>query len=332
MPANLPPQFYELDREFKAEKDTREKLRMAQELLRMMPKHKGTDKLQAEFKSKISKLKKQIETPGSGVHGARTVEAFDHIVKEGAGQFILIGAPNSGKSSLLDSLTHAKPLVADYPYTTREPMTGMIAFDTVQLQLIDTPPISPDSYENYLGGLIRNADITVIVADLSAENMIDDLKFIIDKLQEKRIVLKAKAYEKSDDPRIVCKKAFVCAHKFYEDESHHKLKDLEELFPHFAMVATSILDDDSLDAFKMTAFESLGVMRVYTKRAGHEPDYKDPLILHLGGTVEEAANELHKDFARKLKFAKVWGEGKYQGQKVHKDFVLEDKDILEFHI
>jgi hypothetical protein len=332
MPANLPPQYYELEREYKAERDTREKLRLAQELLRMMPKHKGTDKLQADLKAKISKLKKQLEGAGSGRHGARHVEASDDIVKEGAGQFILVGAPNSGKSSLLESLTHAKPLVADYPYTTREPMTGMIEYDTVQLQLIDTPPISADSFENYLSGLIRNADTVVIVADLSADKMIDDLKFIIGKLEEKRIILKAKVTSKADDPRFAYKRAFVCAHKFYEDESHHKLQELEELFPNFAMVATSILDNDSLDAFKITAFESLGVMRVYTKRVGHEPDYHDPIVLHLGGTVDEAANALHKDFARKLKFAKVWGEGKYEGQKVHKDFVLEDKDILEFHI
>ena len=145
MPANLPPQYYELEREYNAERDPREKLRLAQELLRVMPKHKGTDKLQAEMKAKISRLKKEIEGGGSKSGGpVRQVSAKDHIEKEGAGQVILIGPPNAGKSSLVDVLTHAKPEVADYPYTTREPEPGMMEFETVQMQLIDTPPISPD--------------------------------------------------------------------------------------------------------------------------------------------------------------------------------------------
>ncbi len=147
MPANLPPQYYELEREFRAEKEPREKLRLAQELLAMMPKHKGTDKLQADMKAKISKLKKQLDR-STTAHGVRQAAAHDHIEKEGAGQVILIGPPNSGKSSLLEALTRARPVVADYPFSTRQPLTGMMTFETVQFQLIDTPPISPESYEN----------------------------------------------------------------------------------------------------------------------------------------------------------------------------------------
>ena len=165
MPANLPPQYYELEREFKHERDPREKLRLAEELLAIMPKHKGTDKLQADLKAKISKMKKQVEGT-SKTHGTRQAQTHDHIEKEGAAQIILIGPPNCGKSSIVETLTHAKPLVADYPYTTREPLSGMMEYDTAQLQLIDTPPISAESYENYLSGLIRNANLVVLVADL----------------------------------------------------------------------------------------------------------------------------------------------------------------------
>jgi ribosome-interacting GTPase 1 len=332
MPANLPPQYYELEREFKAEKDPREKLRLGQELLAMMPKHKGTDKLQADLKAKISKLKKQVDGGGETKHGARQAKTFDHIEREGAGQIILIGAPNSGKSSLVDVLTHAQPLVADYPYSTREPLTGMMPFETIQIQLIDTPPISHELYENYLSNLIRLADTVVIVADLGSAKMIDDLKFILETLEAKRIILKAEVKGKPDDPRYAYKRTIICAHKEYEDEDSAKRKLLQDLFPGFRMVATSILDDKSLDEFKKAVYDSLSIMRVFTKRVGAEPDFNDPIILHLGGTVEEAANVLHKDFARKLKFARVWGEGKFEGQRVHNDFVLSDKDILEFHI
>jgi len=331
MPANLPPQYYELEREFKAERDPREKLRLAEELLAMMPKHKGTDKLQADMKAKISKLKKQVEG-GEKSHGARQVTAHDHIEKEGAGQAILIGPPNCGKSSLLESLTHAKPLVADYPFATREPLTGMMTYETVQIQLIDTPPISPESYENYLSGLIRNADIVILVADLESKTMLEDLKFVIDKLDERRILLKAEVSERPEDPRYAYKKTIICAHKEYEDEDGAKRAKIGEMFPGYAMVATSIIDDDSLEAFKKNVYAALNIIRVYTKPIGHDPDYKDPIILKIGGTVEDAAMTLHKDFAQKMKFAKIWGEGKFEGQRVQKDFVLSDGDVLEFHV
>lgn len=331
MPANLPPQYYELEREYKAERDTREKLRLAQELLRMMPKHKGTDKLQADMKSKIARHKKAIEG-GEKSHGAKQATAHDHIEREGARQIILIGPPNSGKSSLVDALTHAKPLVADYPYTTREPLTGMMIFETVQLQLIDTPPISRELFENYLCGLIRNADLVVLVADLSAEKMIDDLKYIVDKLEEKRIRLKPEFTERPDDPKYSFKKAIICANKEYEDEEGSRRAELAELFPDYAMVATSIIDDESLDALRRTIFEALSIIRVYTKPVGHEPDYHDPIILPVGSTVEDAALDIHKDIASRLKFAKLWGKGRFEGQRVQGDFQLQDKDVLEFHM
>jgi ribosome-interacting GTPase 1 len=331
MPANLPPQYYELEREYTREHDPREKLRLAKELLRVMPKHKGTDKLQAEMKAKISKLKKQIDG-GAKSHGARQATAHDHIDKEGAGQVILIGPPNCGKSSLVETLTHAKPIVADYPYTTREPMTGMTVFETVQIQLIDTPPISSEMYENYLSGLIRNCDLVVMVADLAAKTMVEDIRFILSKLEEKRIILQSEVTEEPEDPRLCYRKTIVCGHKEYEDESGVMLGTLKEMFPGFVVVPTSIIDDDSLAAFQKAIFDALSIMRVYTKPVGHDPDYNDPIILPIAGTVEQAAEALHKDFAHKLKFAKIWGEGKFDGQRVQGDFQLSDGDIIEFHM
>ncbi len=332
MPANLPPQYYELEREFKAELDNVEKLRMAQELLRMMPKHKGTDKVQAEMKTKISKLKKLI-SGGEKSHGAKTSVSFDSIQKEGEKQIILIGPPNSGKSSLLDCFTHAKPLIADYPYTTREPMPGMMTFKHVPFQLIDTPPISEELYESYMNGLIRTADLVVLVADLSTDNMEKDIDFILNKMEEKRINLipslphEDEEYNKNSDKLTV-----ISAHKSYEDESGKRLKILKEKFNRFSLVATSILDEDSLENFKQAIFDSMKIIRVFTKRIGHAPVFDNPIVLPVGGNVQQAAIALHKDFAQKLKFAKLWGEGKHDGQKAMADFVLCDGDIIEFHM
>ena len=332
MPANLPPQYYELERQFKAELDNVEKLRMAQELLRIMPKHKGTAKVQADMKTKISKIKKLI-AGGEKSHGARTSVSFDSMQKEGEKQIILVGPPNCGKSSLLDSLTHAKPLVADYPYSTREPMPGMMTFKEVPLQLIDTPPISEELYESYMSGLIRTADVVVIVVDLASETMEKDIEFILEKMEEKKINLiphipdEDAVYNKTSDKLTV-----ISAHKFYEDESGEKLQIIKEKFRNFSVVPTSILDEDSLENLKQSIFEIMKIIRIFTKRIGHDPVLENPIILPVGGTVLQAAVSLHKDFGQKLKFAKLWGEGKYDGQKALADFVLADGDIIEFHM
>jgi ribosome-interacting GTPase 1 len=211
-------------------------------------------------------------------------------------------------------------------------MTGMMDYETVHLQLIDTPLISEELFENYLTNLIRLADTVVLVADFSSKRMLDELNFIVTLLEDKRIVLRPMATLNHDDPRLVYKHTIICAHKAFEDEAAGQFRQLQERFPGFRIVKTSVLEDNSLVDFKKAVFESLGVMRVYTKRVGVEVVYKDPIILPVGGTVIQAANTLHKDFAAKLKFAKVWGEGKFDGQRVHNEFVLSDKDVVEFHI
>ena len=331
MPANLPPQYYDLEREYGKERDPREKLRLAEEMLRIMPKHKGTDHLQADIKTKISRLKKQISVPKKA-GGTRQTTLQDHVEREGAGQIILIGPPNSGKSSLVDAFTNAEPLIADSPSSTREPLTGMMDFKHVQLQLIDTPPISDDCYENYLSNLIRNADIVMLVCDLADPKMIENVDIIIGRLEEKRILLKAHADEQHEDPSYKIQKTIICAHKAYEDETGEQLALLKQRFPDYVIVATSILDDDCMEQLKQAMFDSLGVMRVFTKQIGKEVDMHDPVVLPIGGTVEDAANAIHRDFGQKLKFAKFWGKDKFDGQRVTADFVLSDGDSVEFLI
>ena len=332
MPANLPPQYYELEREYKRERDPREKLRLAQELMAMMPKHKGTEKLQADLKAKISKLKRQVEGPPSKKHGTRHVSPHDHIEKEGAGQIILIGPPNSGKSTIVDALTGAKPVTGDYPYTTREPLAGMMEFESIQFQLIDTPPISEDYFESFLPSLIRQADLVVLVIDVATAGFDHRAEVVFRRLEEKRVILLNEGSEPGDDPRFAYKKAVIAAHKFLDEGGQGGLETLRKLYPAFKIVPSSILDDELLAQFKRAIFDSLGVIRVYTKKVGQEPDFTDPIILPAGGTVEDAAVALHKDFARKLQYAKIWGKGKFEGQKVKNNFVLSDEDIIEFRI
>lgn len=331
MPANLTPQYYKLEKEFKAETDPHEKLRLAKELLAIMPKHKGTDKLQAELKAKISKLTAQAESAGRK-HGAHRVDPHTHIDREGAGQIILIGPPNSGKSSLLDALTNCAPLIGDYPYTTQEPMAGMTLYDTVHLQLIDTPPISAEHLEHYLPNLVRQADLVAVVLDVTSPDLEGGFGVVCSRLAEKRIRLVPAIPDPIEDPTQAYKKTVIAAHKFLDEGGADGLQRFRHAHPEYNILPTSVLDDDSLNGFLGGVFAALGVIRVYTKRVGHDVDYVDPIILPVGGTVEDAALALHKDFAHNLQYAKIWGEGKFEGQRVKNNYVLSDRDVIEFHI
>jgi len=334
MPANLPPQYYELERQFRAEKDTAEKLRMAQELFAMMPKHKGTDKLQAEMKAKISQLKKELAGGAKKGGGPARVEQADHVEREGAGQVVLIGPPNTGKSSIIGAVPHARPLVADFPYTTREVTPGMMPYETIRIQLIDTPPISPEQFETYLLGIIRNADLVCLVAGVDEDDCVDKIQYVIDKLKERRVVLTNQPHdpEAMENVGLAFKRTMLVAHKIFEDGWEARFERLKSRYPDYPIVGTSILDDDSMAAFRKAIFDGLHIIRVFTKQIGHEADFNDPIILKPGSTVEQAALHLHKDFAYKLQFAKIWGAGKFPGQRVQKTFVLSDGDIVEFHI
>jgi ribosome-interacting GTPase 1 len=329
MPANLPPQYYETEKRYRAAKDPQEKLKILHEMFAIMPKHKGTDKLQADIKYKISKLKKEILQKKKA---ARRGDQF-YVEKEGAAQVVLTGPANAGKSQILASLTNATPEVAAYPYSTVKPLCGMMQFENIQIQLVDTPPIAAEYMEPWLAGIVRNCNLVLLVADLGSENTAEEIKAVFRRLEGYKIILEREEGEINPADGIAHKKTVILGNKSDLPLFEANLSSLKESYgDRLPIFHISAIDKADLERLRRYIFDTLRILRVYTKTPGKKADYEDPVILKVGSTLLDAAKEIHKDFARGLKFARVWGEGVFDGQMVQKDFILKDGHVVEFHL
>ncbi len=324
MPANLPPQYYEAEKKLRESKDPAEKIEIIEELLAIMPKHKGTDHLKAELRARIAKLSQSLEKR-SAIHRSST-----KIVKEGAGQVAVIGLPNSGKSQLVASVTNAAPAVADYPFTTQTAIPGMMPFENIQIQLIDTPPVAPDSYEFWLPHMLRRADALLIMVDLAADPA-TQLGIISEQLEKMRIRLGTQP--EGDQAFVTYKKGLVAANKIDLAGARQAFELLlKKCGGAYTIVGISAKDGAGLEELKLRLYELLDIIRVYTKLPGRKPDMTEPIILDKGSTLEDAAAAVHKDFLARLKYARIWGSGKHDGLMVRRDHILHDGDIIELHV
>jgi len=325
MPANLPPQYFEAEKNFRLAKRPEEKIAALEEMLAIMPKHKGTDHLRAELRGRIAKLT-QLATKKSGVHRASMA-----IEKEGAAQVAVIGLPNTGKSQLVASITNASPTVAEYPFTTQTAIPGMMGFENIQIQLIDTPPLAPPSIEWWLRHMLIRADALLVMVDLS-DAPLTQTEDITTQLEKIRIVI---GERKAEEPGTILyqKKTLIIGNKLDLDnasENYSILKSkYEEQLP---VIAISAKEGTGLEELKREIYQMLDIIRVYTKMPGQKPDFNDPIILKRGSTLEDAAADVHKDFAHKLKYARIWGSGKHDGLMVKRNHILEDGDVIELHL
>ncbi len=325
MPANLPPQYYEAERNFRLAKRPEEKIAVLEEMLAIMPKHKGTDHLRAELRGRIAKLT-QLATKKSGAHRASMA-----IEKEGAAQIAVIGLPNTGKSQLVASITNASPTVAEYPFTTQAATPGMMEFENIQIQLIDTPPLAPTSVEWWLRHILIRADALLVVVDLS-DAPLTQMKEITAQLENIRITISERKTEESDTI-LYQKKALIIGNKLDLDntsESYVALrKEYEGQLP---VIAISVKEGVGLEELKGEIYQMLDIIRVYTKTPKQQPDFSDPIILKRGSTLEDAAAAVHKDFAQKLKYARIWGSGKHDGLMAKRNHILQSGDVIELHL
>jgi small GTP-binding protein len=325
MPANLTPQYLEAEKNFRLAKTPLEKIACLEEMLSVMPKHKGTDHLRADIRTRIAKLTQSLDKKTA------TQRASMMIEKVGAAQVAVIGPPNAGKSQIVASLTKANPTVAAYPFTTQKATPGMMAYENIQIQLIDTPPLSEPPPEWWLINIIRRADALLVVVDLSNDPL-SQLEAVISKLQEKKIALWESKSTNEEESPVTVKKALVVCNKKDLDIGAENFGILRGIYGDHLKLITVSAREEGLDELRLEIFRRLDIIRVYTKVPGGKPDYEDPIVLGVGSTLEEAAASVHKDFARKMKYARIWGSGKHDGVMAGRDHVLQDGDIIELHV
>jgi ribosome-interacting GTPase 1 len=330
MPANLPPQYFEVERRLKTAKTPQEKIAIYEELLTIVPKHKGTEKLQALFKTKIAKLRQESERrPAASKHGPVV-----RVEKSGAGQVVVIGPPNGGKSSIVRALTGRDVEVAAYPYTTRSASPFMMPFVNIQVQLVDTPPIAPDFLEPWLPEIIKTADAVLLAVDLSDPEAAPTVEGILGALKDRKVELVPPGRPVPAERGPFLKHALCVGTRLDAEGAAEARDELRVLFTdRFETAAVSTVSGEGVEALRRAVFDLLGIVRVYSKAPGKKADLASPFTLRAGSTVLDMARAVHKDFALNLSFARIWSKGGgVEGLRVQRDHVLADEDVVELHL
>jgi hypothetical protein len=330
VPANLTPQYKSAEERFRAARTLDEKRAALHEMLALLPKHKGTDKLQADLRRRLAKLEEEGERARRG--GAHRSDP-GHVPHEGAGQWALIGPPNAGKSAVVRALTHAHPEVAPYPFTTRVPSSGMMPFEDVQVQLVDTPAVDGAHDEPWMPNLVRNADGVAWVLEVGTVDLAGPLAAIARLMERARVRPARRAapgegtsgLERARPVVVVCTKADLDPDGAFADEVAAAAgRDLP-------FHAVSAEHGTGLEALRRGLWLGLDRVRIYAKEPGKPPDRERPFVLARGATVADLARTVHREIADRLRFARLWGHARFEGQTVERDHALEDGDVVELH-
>lgn len=331
MAVNLPPHYHDADARYKKAQTAADKLSALREMWVLLPKHKASEKVQAALKTKISELTDQIEQDKAGPKKA--APGSFKIPRQGAGTVVFLGPPNAGKSALLAKLTNAKPEVAAYPFTTREPIPGMTDTAGVKVQLIDLPPITADHYEHFITDITRSADAAVLFLDLANDDGPAETQAAIDRLKKVRREL-VREMPADDDPTVYYLRTILVATKTDDEAADIRLEMAREwIADRFTLYVVSADRGDGLAELKQAIFDVLKVMRIHTKQPGKPADTSGaPFTCPVGSSVAEFAGCVHTEFEEKVKSARVWGSGVTPGQTVGRDHVLSDGDIVELQV
>ena len=353
MPTNVTFEYKAAEATYKAARELPERITALQEMLRVIPKHKGTDHLCGQLKKKLSQLKEEQRTAGKKGGGRRADPG--HVPSQGAGQVVLLGPPNSGKSALLAAMTNAEPEVAGYPFTTRVPLPGMARFEDAPMQLVDAPATEHGAWQPWMASLLRNADLGLLVLDPGAVGVLDALETAAGLVASSKLrfvpawcAVREVAQEDEEvdedvelsdeelldrlEPGRAELPLLIVGNKVDLPGRADDFEVLTEfLGEDWPMLAVSARTGDGLGALATAMWRGLRTIRIYSKPPGKPPSMAEPLLLPVGATVRDLARLIHKDLAERLRFARIWGEGCHDGQKIPREHVLSDRDIVEIH-
>jgi uncharacterized protein len=329
MPANLTPQYQKVEDEYRRAQTSAERLPLLERMLQLIPKHKGTEKLQAAIKARLSETRAELQRERTA---ARGVQRSIRLPRQGAATVVIIGAPNAGKSRLLATLTNAHPLVAEYPFSTREPLPGIMTVHDVTVQLIDTPPIAVGHFEPYLVDFVRTADLVLLVMNGSDDDGPDATQAILELLETRHTRLAhASGFEDHDFSLLRIRSKLVVTHGSDPDAAVRTALLQERCggaidLPICLVELSDLADCEQL---RREIWHALGLLRVYTKSPKQPVERVDPFTLPAGATVEELAAKVHADWAERVRSAKLWGRDDADFRTVGKDHLLSDGDLIE---
>lgn len=338
MPANLTPEYRAAADALRQARDPEARLECLREMLRVIPKHKGTDHLQGDLKRRIRELEEELAGPRKG--GARSGPALV-IRPEGAAQVALIGPPNSGKSLLHARLTGSGAKVAAFPFTTQYPEPGMISVEDAQLQLVDLPPVSSRHPVTWIGSTLQSADAALLVVDIAEPEVVQQVGELRGELAARRVGLVRRwpadtaeplPDEQAEDPFYHSLPTLLVANKADLDPDAASdaaaLEDLAGL--DYPVLVVSAETGAGLDALGPWLFRHLGLVRVYTKAPGKPADHGRPFVLRHGATVADVARLVHRDLADQVRFARLWNAS-HDGHHAGRDHPVADGDVIELH-
>lgn len=352
MPTNVSVEYSKAVEKYEQATTTHEKLLALQEMKSTAPGHKGAEKLRKEISKKLARLKSELEKQKK-VSSKRGSGPTLNVRKEGAGQVVLVGMPNSGKSTLLNILTGVKAKVANFPFTTKKPEVGMMNYKGGLVQIVEVPAIISGSSKGKAQGaqllsLVRSSDAIIFTIQSEREKKIlvkelENTDILVNKEKPKieitptgfkGITINGKKFLKMKEAEFT---EFLKGFGYYnasvllkENTTKEKIGIvLNQKIVYKKAIFLNPKEMFDVENLKEKIFFTLGLMLIYTKKPGEKPDYNTPLVANKNETPAIIAKQLHKDFSKNLKFVRVWGSSKFDGQRVSKNYKLQHNDVIE---
>jgi len=391
MPTNLPPEAMDKWELVEAAHTPKEKMDAMIEFLKYVPHHKGTMKLRGEMNRKIALIKADLEKKKRMGTGKSSGGPKLFVEKEGSAQIALVGMTNVGKSCLMSGTTNSKVLVTPTPFSTHEPVPGIMNYLDVQFQIVEAPAVMKVAAEGKAGGqvtlgLARNADGLILMVDLN-HDPVAQLKLVLAELEKSRVLVYKpsgrvevdrkhtgtalrvilvgrlldcsmndveellRAYHVHDAivrisgevslgdvedaifESTTYKPAVIVANKLDLPDAEANLRRLKQhVNGKLPVVAMSCELRQGIPELGKALFESLGIIRIYTKEPGNRVQSDHPFALKKGATINDLAKNIHKEFVSNFLFAMVWAKRlPFSPKKVGLNFVLDDADVVEIH-